>query len=124
MRASVTLYYNDSSNINNYPREKRWLYVFGKHPLDMTPGVKISGERLCYALRLAVIAEVDAITLYRQIAEASTDKVVAEVFREVADEEKEHLGEFMYLLRRCDENLDEMMKHGEEEVKEHLENNS
>ncbi len=75
-------------------------------------------------MRLAVIAEVDAITLYRQIAEASTDKVVAEVFREVADEEKEHLGEFMYLLRRCDKNLDEMMKHGEEEVKEHLENYS
>jgi len=98
--------------------------VFGKHPLDIAPGAKISGERLCDALRLAIIAEVDAITLYRQIAEASTDKVIAEVFREVADEEKEHLGEFMYLLRRCDENLDEMMKQGEEEVKEHLENNS
>ncbi len=98
--------------------------MFGKHPLDIAPGAKISGERLCDALRLAIIAEVDAITLYRQIAESSADKVVAEVFREVADEEKEHLGEFMYLLRRCDENLDEMMKHGEEEVKEHLENNS
>jgi len=98
--------------------------LFGKHPLDVQQGAKISGERLCDALRLAIIAEVDAITLYRQIAEASTDKVIAEVFREVADEEKEHLGEFMYLLRRCDENLDEMMKHGEEEVKEHLENNS
>ncbi len=98
--------------------------MFGKHPLDIAPGAKISGERLCDALRLAIIAEVDAITLYRQIAEASTDKVIAEVFREVADEEKEHLGEFMYLLRRCDENLDEMMKQGEEEVKEHLENNS
>ncbi len=98
--------------------------MFGKHPLDIAPGAKISGERLCDALRLAIIAEVDAITLYRQIAESSADKVVAEVFREVADEEKEHLGEFMYLLRRCDENLDEMMKQGEEEVKEHLENNS
>ncbi len=98
--------------------------MFGKHPLDVQQEAKISGERLCDALRLAIIAEVDAITLYRQIAEASADKVVAEVFREVADEEKEHLGEFMYLLRRCDENLDEMMKHGEEEVKDHLENNS
>ncbi len=98
--------------------------MFGKHPLDMVPGAKISGERLCDALRLAIIAEVDAITLYRQIAEASIDRVVAEVFREVADEEKEHLGEFMYLLRKCDENLDDMMRRGEEEVKEHLENNS
>jgi rubrerythrin len=97
--------------------------VFGKHPLDIAPGTKISGERLCDALRLAIIAEVDAITLYKQIAEASTDKVVAEVFKEVAEEEKEHLGEFMYLLRRCDSSLDEMMKHGEEEVKEHLESN-
>jgi rubrerythrin len=92
--------------------------VFGKHPLDVKPAPMISDERICDALRLAIIAEVDAITFYRQMARASTDKVVAEVFKEVAEEEKEHLGEFMYLLRRCDGSLDEMMKHGEEEVKE------
>ena len=95
--------------------------MFGKHPLEVPTGAKLSGERLCDALRLAIIAEIDAITLYRQIAEAADDNLVKQVFAEVAEEEKEHLGEFMYLLKKCDKTLVKMMEHGEEEVREHEE---
>ncbi|MCE4614202.1 MAG: rubrerythrin [Desulfurococcales archaeon] len=95
--------------------------MFGKHPLDVPSNTKLSGERLCDALRLAIIAEIDAITLYRQIAEAAENKLVKQVFNEVAEEEKEHLGEFMYLLKKCDKTIVRMMGHGEEEVKEHEE---
>ena len=89
--------------------------VFGKNPIELA---KVLGpEEVCDALRLALIAEIDAITLYTQLARRISDPLVKKVFLAVANEEKEHMGEFFSLLKKCDPSLAEMMKRGEEEVK-------
>jgi rubrerythrin len=71
-------------------------------------------------LRLAIIAELDAVTLYEQLAAATDDKVIREVLLDVAREEKTHFGEFQTLLMRIDKEQVEELKKGKEEVEEEL----
>jgi rubrerythrin len=68
-------------------------------------------------LRLAIIAELDAVTLYEKLAE---NKAIREVLLDVAKEEKTHVGEFQTLLLRVDPEQVEELKHGKEEVEEDL----
>lgn len=69
-------------------------------------------------LRLGLIAELDAINLYEQLAEAATDTDIKKVLSEVAREEKEHVGEFQALLLERDPEQLEEMEEGKKEVKE------
>jgi rubrerythrin len=71
-------------------------------------------------LRLAIIAELDAVTLYEQLAAATDDEAIREVLLDVAREEKTHFGEFQTMLLRIDEEQIEELKHGKEEVEEDL----
>jgi rubrerythrin len=71
-------------------------------------------------LRLAIIAELDAVTLYEQLAAATENKAIREVLLDVAREEKTHVGEFQTMLLRIDEEQVEELKHGKEEVEEDL----
>ena len=69
-------------------------------------------------LRLAIIAELDAISLYEQLAAATENKAIREVLLDVAKEEKTHVGEFQTLLLREDEEQVEELKNGKEVQKE------
>jgi len=69
-------------------------------------------------LRLAMIAELDAISLYEQLAAATDNKSIKKVLFDVAKEEKTHVGEFQALLLKEDvEQVGELEK-GKEEVEE------
>jgi rubrerythrin len=71
-------------------------------------------------LRLAIIAELDAISLYEQLAETTENEAIRTVLLDVAKEEKTHVGEFQTMLLRADEEQVEELKHGKEEVEEDL----
>jgi rubrerythrin len=71
-------------------------------------------------LRLAVIAELDAISLYEQLAEATENEAIRRVLLDVAREEKTHVGEFQTLLLIEDEAQRNELQKGEQEVKEEL----
>jgi rubrerythrin len=72
-------------------------------------------------LRLAMIAELDAINLYEQLA-ATTDNVkIKKILLDVAKEEKTHVGEFQTLLLKEDREQVEELEKGKEEVEERLE---
>ncbi|MCW4023155.1 MAG: ferritin family protein [archaeon] len=71
-------------------------------------------------LRLAIIAELDAVSLYEQLAAATDNKSIKEVLLDVAREEKTHMGEFQTMLLREDEEQVEELKKGKEEVEEEL----
>jgi len=71
-------------------------------------------------LRLAIIAELDAVSLYEQLAEATDNESLREVLLDVAREEKTHVGEFQTMLLREDEEQVEELKKGKEEVEEDL----
>jgi rubrerythrin len=72
-------------------------------------------------LRLAMIAELDAISLYEQLAAATDDQNIKKVLLDVAKEEKTHVGEFQALLLKEDKQQVEELEKGEEEVKEIIE---
>ena len=71
-------------------------------------------------LRAGIIAELDAINLYEQMAAKAKDDHIRRVLLDVAREEKTHAGEFQTLLLRLDsEHRDELEK-GRREVEEML----
>lgn len=91
--------------------------MMSKHPLDITPGRKLSREEVTEALRLSIIAELDAINLYLQLARAIDDKEIRRVFEDIAKEEKTHVGEFLAVLKNLDPEQVEELKRGAEEVR-------
>ncbi len=85
-------------------------------PADLS---KLSKENLNQELlRIAIIAELDAINLYEQLAALSDDADIKKVFLDIAKEEKTHVGEFQTMLLRLDEEQVREMEHGREEIKE------
>lgn len=92
--------------------------MMSKNPLDLPKGRKFSKEELAQAVRLAIMAELDAINMYLQFAQATNDELVREVFLEVAKEEKTHVGEFLAILKELDLEQVKELEAGEKEVKE------
>jgi rubrerythrin len=79
---------------------------------------KLTAEELVRAIRFMIAAEYEAIQLYQQTAESTDNKLVREVLLDIANEEKEHAGEFLRLLRELDPNEENFYKEGYEEVEE------
>lgn len=71
-------------------------------------------------LRVGMIAELDAVNLYEQMAAMAKDKVIKEILLDIAKEEKTHVGEFQALLLRGDKQQVEELEKGKEEVEEEL----
>jgi rubrerythrin len=69
-------------------------------------------------LRVAIIAELDAINLYEQLAAQTDDVNIKKVLLDVAGEEKTHVGEFQTMLLSKDEEQVRELDKGKEEVKE------
>ncbi len=71
-------------------------------------------------LRAAIIAELDAINLYEQMANIAENRDLRTILLDVAKEEKTHVGEFQTLLLRHDSEQVKELEKGKEEVKEEL----
>lgn len=85
-------------------------------PADLS---KLSKENLNQELlRVAIIAELDAINLYEQLAALTDDKDLKAVFLDIAKEEKTHVGEFQTMLLRLDAQQVQEMEAAKEEIKE------
>jgi rubrerythrin len=69
-------------------------------------------------LRAAIIAELDAINLYEQMAALTDDKDIKAVLLDIAREEKTHVGEFQTMLLRLDADQVKEMEHAKKEIKE------
>jgi rubrerythrin len=85
-------------------------------PIDLSKAKKENIDR--EILRAALIAELDAINLYEEMAALATDKHIKEILLDVAREEKTHVGEFQALLLRFDTEQEEELAAGREEVEE------
>jgi rubrerythrin len=71
-------------------------------------------------LRSAMIAELDAINLYEQMADMTQNKNIRKLLLDVAREEKTHVGEFQALLLIEDKEQRRELEEGREEVRELL----
>jgi len=69
-------------------------------------------------LRLGMIAELDAVSLYEQLAAMTETPALKGVLLDIAKEEKTHLGEFQTLLLKEDPEQATELEEGKEEVKE------
>ncbi|MEM4733716.1 MAG: ferritin family protein [Candidatus Bathyarchaeia archaeon] len=90
--------------------------MLSKIPIELA---KIKKENLDKEiLRAAVIAELDAINLYEQMAALAVDENIKRILLDVAKEEKTHVGEFQALLLRHDKEQEKELEEGKKEVEE------
>jgi rubrerythrin len=90
--------------------------MLSQMPVDFS---KVPKENLNQEiLRAAIIAELDAINLYEQMAALTDDKDIKNVLLDIAREEKTHVGEFQTMLLRMDAEQVKEMAHAQKEIKE------
>ncbi|MBN1847692.1 MAG: rubrerythrin [Deltaproteobacteria bacterium] len=82
---------------------------------------KLTHEELVRSIRFMIAAEYEAIQMYQQTAESTDNDLAKEVLIDIANEEKEHAGEFLRLLRQLDPEEENFYKEGYEEVEEMIE---
>jgi len=74
---------------------------------------KISKENLDKEiLRVGIIAELDAINLYEQMAAITEDAEIKRILLDIAKEEKTHVGEFQALLLMKDKQQEKELEEG------------
>ncbi|MFP4086866.1 MAG: ferritin family protein [Desulfobacteraceae bacterium] len=79
---------------------------------------KLSHEELIRAIRYSIAAEYEAIQLYMQLSESTDNEKVKAVLVDVANEEREHVGEFLRVLRELAPDEEGYYQEGAEEVEE------
>lgn len=83
-------------------------------PIDLSKVKRPDFDR--EILRTGIIAELDAISLYEQMAAMTTDESIKMILTDIAKEEKTHVGEFQALLLRLDKEQVSELAEGKKEV--------
>ncbi|MFV0414273.1 MAG: demethoxyubiquinone hydroxylase family protein [Oscillospiraceae bacterium] len=79
---------------------------------------KMNKAELVQALRADIVGEIEAIYLYDAHVQATDDPVAKKVLADIRDEEVEHCGELLALVRYLDPTVAGLMENGEGEVRE------
>ena len=82
---------------------------------------KLSKQELIQALRIDIASELEAMYLYDAHAMATDDPLVKSVLQDIRDEEKEHAGELLALMRYLDPDTAHLLYEGHGEVREMME---
>lgn len=89
--------------------------MLSEEPINLN---KLNGkDRDKEILRLGMSAELDAISLYEQLADSTGNKDIKTVLLDIAKEEKTHAGEFETLLLRIDKEQVKEDKNAKKEIK-------
>ena len=87
-------------------------------PIDLS---KVKKENIDKEiLRLGMIAELDAVNLYEQLAAYTSNTDIKKVILDIAREEKTHIGEFQTLLLMLDKQQVKELEEGKKEVAKEL----
>ncbi len=84
-------------------------------PVDLTKVRKELVDR--EILRVGMIAELDAVSLYEQLAAMTQSEDMKKVLLDIAKEEKTHMAEFETLLLKYDKEQEKENEAGKKEVK-------
>ena len=90
--------------------------MLSKIPIDIAKLQKADLNR--EILRAAIIGELDAINLYEEFANMTDDPNIQVVLRDIAQEEKTHVGELQTLLLKFDKEQVVELEKGKKEVEE------
>jgi rubrerythrin len=92
--------------------------MLSKIPLNLE---KIAKENIDKEiLRAGIIAELDAINLYEQMAALTENENIRKILLDIAKEEKTHVGEFQTLLLMEDKEQEKELEEGKKEVEEEM----
>lgn len=92
--------------------------MLSKIPIDLE---KVREEDLDREiLRAGMIAELDAVNLYEQMAAMTGNENIRRILLDIAKEEKTHVGEFQALLLREDKEQVRELEAGRGEVEKEL----
>lgn len=91
---------------------------FGNPFSGLAADRKLTEAELIRAVRFMVAAEYEAVQLYMQLAESTDNKLVVEVLKDIADEERVHAGEFLRVLHELAPDEQKLYDKGSEEVQE------
>jgi len=96
--------------------EKTNMPEFGSPFSGLVNDRKLTDEELIRAIRFMVAAEYEAIQLYMQLAESTDNKLAVEVLKDITDEERVHVGEFLRLLYQLAPDEEQFYAKGAKEV--------
>ena len=93
--------------------------MMSKLPIDLekTPKDQIDKE----ILRAGMIAELDAVSFYEQMASMTDNENIKKVLIDIAREEKTHIGEFETMLLNLDKEQVQESEKGRKEIEEMME---
>ena len=90
--------------------------MLSKIPIDLE---RVKKEDLDKEIvRVGMIAELDAVSRYEQLAAMTENEKIKKILIDVAKEEKTHVGEFQALLLEMDAEQEKELEEGKKEVKE------
>lgn len=92
--------------------------MLSKIPIDLNAMSKEDIDK--GILRVGIIAELDAINLYEQMAALTKNPNTRKVLLDIAKEEKTHVGEFQTLLLREDKEQMRELEAGKKEIEEFI----
>jgi len=92
------------------------VYILSNIPINLD---KVRKEEIDKEiLRVGIIAELDAVNLYEQLAAMTTNNHIKMLLLDIAKEEKTHVGEFQTMLLTLDKQQVEELEKGKKEVEE------
>ena len=92
------------------------MAVFGSPFSGLANDRKLTDAELIRAIRFMVAAEYEATQLYMQLAESTDNKLAVAVLKDIVDEERVHVGEFLRLLYELSPDEEKLYAKGAEEV--------
>ena len=95
--------------------------TFGSPFSGLANNRKLTKAELIRAIRFTVAAEFEATQLYTQLAESTNNKLAVKVLKDIADEERVHVGEFLRLLHELVPDEKKFYAKGAKEVEEMIE---
>jgi rubrerythrin len=77
---------------------------------------KLSPSEMIRSLRICLASEEDAINTYMALADSIDNELVKKTLIEIADEERVHVGEFQELLNILQNDEEDLLNKGSDEV--------
>jgi hypothetical protein len=116
VEAAVNKLVADSND--SYTTRRINMPTFGSPFSGLANNRKLTDEELVRAVRFTVAAEFEATQLYMQLAGSTNNKLAVKVLKDVADEERVHVGEFLRLLNELAPDEEKFYAKGAKEVEE------
>ena len=92
--------------------------AFGSPFSGLANNRKLTKEELIRAIRFSAASEFEATQLYMQLAESTDNKLAIAVLKDIADEERVHIGEFLRLLYELAPDEEKFYAKGAKEVEQ------